>query len=90
MVSLQDTTVNSYWTVFNFATGTVVGNRYLAPQFASYSQNIVDRGDFVYIIIDYAPSFFYAKYDPSTDSFVAYVEPQFTHVRIFANGSGNK
>ena len=90
LISQWDSTINTFWTVFNFATGTVIGNRYLAPPNSEITQHMVDRGDYVYIIIKYSSSLFYAKYDPSIDSFVNSVGLLQEHDRIFANGSGNK
>lgn len=73
-IAIKYATFSIFWTVFDFATGSVVGNRYLANINIWDVYAMADTNDFVYVFLSKNPNTFVCKYEKSTDTFIAYMD----------------
>ena len=90
LISFKDSTVSTFGTVFDLATGNVVGNRYLSPPNTLITMSLEEQDNFIYSIVVVNVVLLISKYDPSTDTFVGYRVSNYGYSANFKNGSGNK
>ena len=73
-IGYSKTTTNVFWTIFDYATGSVIGNRYLGGPKSDGVLSIVESNNYAYVLIKPTGYSIIAKYDKASDTFIDYLQ----------------